>query len=112
MFDNRRVSGDLQIFCDRDKNQSRTNYVVLQPELRGSKGPRKISDKYSFLTLLYIRLRPAGACHYLLAIMSPSLSCPSRFAMRIRVETKNKENKSFYFRLTLYSILSEWFYID
>ena len=92
MFDNRRVSGDLQIFCDRDKNQSRTNYVVLQPELRGSKGPRKISDKYSFLTLLYIRLRPAEACHYLLGIMSPSLSCPSRFAIRIRVETKNKEN--------------------
>ena len=54
MFDNRRVSGDLQIFCDRDKNQSRTNYVVLQPELGGSKGPRKISDKYSFLRLLYM----------------------------------------------------------
>ena len=47
MFDNRRVSGDLQIFCDRDKNQSRTNYVVLQPELGGSKGPRKISFIYS-----------------------------------------------------------------
>ena len=95
MFDNRRVSGDLQIFCDRDKNQSRTNYVVLQPELGGSKGPRKISDKYSYLRLLYIRLRPEGACHYLLAIMSPSLSCPSLSPYVSEYKQKTKKTKVF-----------------